>query len=141
MDIAELVTYDQAFTVKLRHPVTGAETGISMDVVSFDSERVAKIARAIENEKWSAVFASEDRKLSHTALAEFVEKEQREKIIAAVVGWDFSDMSFGDLAAGFPCNDENKRYVFSHANAAWVRNQIIAHGDDLRNFSPPPQND
>ena len=134
MDIANLVTYDKTFPVKLIHPATGEETGIVINIVSFDSERVVKAVKAVEAERWRVMFDNDDKKLSPDQVLDFMDKTEREQVIAAIDSWDFGGSSFGDLGVDPECNDANKRHVVEHPNARWIRNQISARGADLTNF-------
>lgn len=86
-DISELVTYDKAFPVEIKTQ-NGESAGFSINLISFDSERVARVAKVIDTKRWKAVFDSVDKTLSPELIAEFSELEDREKLIAAIDGWN-----------------------------------------------------
>lgn len=136
-DISALINYDQTFPVKIKNPLTLEEVGITFNVVSMDSERVAVVNKKIDTERWQAVFASEDKKLSAEMIATFGDKAERETLIAAIDSWDWGGNEFGTLGTDPECNEANKRYVIEHPNARWIRDQLSARAADLANFSHP----
>lgn len=132
-DLSQLVQYENAYPVHLKF--MGEPVGITMHIVSFDSDRVIKAGNAVGAKRWAAIFESEEKKLSHEQISEFADMEEREKLVAAITSWDFGGNSFGDIAADPECNEKNKRYVLGHANAKWIRDQLNNAGTDLGNFT------
>lgn len=139
MDIADIARYDDAVTVDIKHPLTGEDVGISFSLVSFESERVSKAMRAIEVARMRDALQSGDIEVSSEDAAEYIERAEREKLIAAIVGWDFNGNSFGDLGVNPDCTEENKRKVINHPGSKWIRDQLIAKGDSVRDFIKPPE--
>lgn len=139
MDFSKVVEYDRSFPVELKHPVTGEGVGITFNIVSFDSERVVKASKKVESDRWAAVFANEERKLTPDQLVEFMDRDSRERVIASIDSWDWGGHSFGDLGPDPECTEENKRYVIEHPNARLIRIQIENAGADLGNFSQGPE--
>lgn len=136
-DISTLITYDQTFPVAIKNPVTGGDVGITFNMVSMDSERVAIVDKRIDTERWQAVFESKDKKLTPDMIAKFGEKSERERLIVAIDSWDWGDNEFGTLGVNPECTEENKRYVIEHPNARWIRVQLEARAADLVNFTQP----
>ena len=139
MDIAAIARYDDAVTVDIKHPLTGEDIGISFSLVSFESERVTKAMRAIEVDRMRKALQSGDIEVSSTDAAEYIERAEREKLIAAVVGWNFNGNEFGDLGADPECTEENKRKVINHPGSKWIRDQLSAKGDSVRDFIAQPE--
>lgn len=135
-DISTLVQYDVAYPVHLEF--NGERVGIRIDIVSFDTKDVAKVANEIAGKRWTAVFENEDKKLKTEQVFEFAELEEQEKLIAAIKSWDFGGNSFGDLGVDPECNDANKRYLVCHQNSKWIRDQLKARAEDIGNFTQAP---
>ena len=135
-DISTLVQYDVAYPVHLEF--NGERVGIRIDIVSFDTKDVAKVANEIAGKRWAAVFENEDKKLKTEQVFEFAELEEQEKLIAAIKSWDFGGNSFGDLGVDPECTDANKRYLVCHQNSKWIRDQLKARAEDLGNFTQAP---
>lgn len=136
MDISSIVNYDLAFPVKIKHPGTLEEVGITFNIVSFDSNRVQSVEAAISNERLIEAFSADDKRLSPEKLAFFAAKERRETLIAAIDGWEWGDHTFGDLGQSPECSEANRRYVVEHPNAAWILAQIESAARGLGNFMP-----
>lgn len=133
-DLSQLVTYDQKFPVKLRHPVTGDDLGITFNIVSEQSERVIKATKMVENERWSAILQDKDRKLDSEQIADFTAKIERAALIACIDSWDWGQHNFLHLTNDSECNVENRTLVIDHPNAKWIRDQVSIASADLRNF-------
>lgn len=131
-DASTFVQYDKT------HPITlmrgGVPVGITINIVSFDSERVSKALHAVSSKKWRAAAESEDKKLATDQVYQFVDEEIKECVIAAIDSWDFGGLSWDELPADPECNDANKRYLINHPNAKWIRDVIFAKGQDIENF-------
>ena len=136
-DISTLISYDQAFPVQIKNPVDGKDVGITISIVSFDSERVSKAVKVIDSKRFQAQFANEDRKLTPHQVVEFTSEAEREMCIAAIDGWDFGDNTFAHLDAKSPADEKNRRFLIEHPNAGWIKAQILAAGYNLANFSNP----
>ena len=135
-DLSQLVQYDVAYPVHLEF--NGERVGIRIDIVSFDTKDVAKVANEIAGKRWAAVFENEDKKLKTEQVFEFAELEEQEKLIAAIKSWDFGGNSFGDLGVDPECTEANKRYLVCHQNSKWIRDQLKARAEDLGNFTQAP---
>lgn len=135
-DLSTLVVYDNAFPVKLVHPQTGKEIGITINIVSFDSERVVRANRIVEGDRWRVQFQNEDGKLTPEQVVDFIDRAERATLVAAIDSWDFGDHSFDKLDASSEPTEENRAYLINHPNAKWVRAQLLAAGNNLGNFTP-----
>ena len=135
-DISTLVQYDVAYPVHLEF--NGERVGIRIDIVSFDTKDVAKVANDIAGKRWAAVFENEDKKLKTEQVFEFAELEEQEKLISAIKSWDFGGNSFGELGVDPECTDANKRYLVCHQNSKWIRDQLKARAEDLGIFTQAP---
>lgn len=139
MDIANAIAYDQTFPVALLHPGTGEEVGITINIVSFDSERVVKAVKAVEAERWGTMFASDSKRLTSEQVVEFADKTERAQLIACIDSWEFNGHGFGDLGVDPVCDEAARAYLINHPNAKWIKDQIAGRAADLGNFSQPPE--
>lgn len=131
-DLSNLFAYDQPTAVSIKNPVTGEDVGITIYARSFESEAVTRVVNNLltkRNRSFSIGEEVEDSK--------FIEDMERESLIAAIVRWDFGDNSFGHLNAESPCDADNKRFLITHPNAKWIRDQIRSAIGDIGNFTNP----
>lgn len=129
-----MASYDDAIPVKLKNALTGEPVGVTINVVSMDSERVIKAARSVEMRRIREMMESEGNKLSDERAAEYVDIAEREQLIAAIDSWDFAGNSFGELGNDPACTDENKRYLVTHPSAKWIRDQLTQKVSDVKAF-------
>lgn len=132
-DISALVNYQQAHPVELQF--RGEPVGITMNVISFDSEPVVAADALVSNKRMMAIYAAEDKTPNPEMIAEFDSERERARCVAAIQSWEFNGNSFGDLGVDPECNDANKRYLVGHPNAKWIRDQITMAGVNLQNFT------
>lgn len=135
MDLSNLVAYDQEFPVKIKHPTSGEEVGITINIVSDDSERVARVGNIVQSDRWKAVFESEEKKLSVEQAIDFLNKEEKERLIAAIASWDFGGHSWDKLPPDPVCDEKNRRYLIEHPHAVFIRKQLSEASKSLANFS------
>ena len=132
-DASTFVQYDKT------HPITltrgGVPVGITINIVSFDSERVSKAIAKLDAQKWEAARTNEEKVLTPEQRYDFAVQQINEMVIASIDSWDFGGLSWDKLPADPECNEKNKRYVLGHANAKWIRDQLNNAGTDLGNFT------
>lgn len=130
MDIANLVGYEDAFPVELYHLVTREPVGITVNVISMESDTVVNKLREFDKRK-----IAEYRKAG-TAIEDIDFSDERAEVIlaACIHSWDFGGQSFGDLGVNPECTDAAKQYVIKHKNARWIRDQISEGCANLENF-------
>lgn len=142
-DISTLVQYEQLFDVPLKVQRKDAkgriklvDAGVTMRVASFDSPAVARVANMQTARLQAAQFAAvrEGKDIATDVMVDHIMASNVEKAIAAVREWDWGGKSFDTLGVDPACTEENKRFVFTHPNAAWIVAQIVAAGDDIANF-------
>lgn len=131
-DLSKLVEYDKAYPVTLMRG--GKPVGITINIISFDSERVTKAIHAASSRKWMAARENDNGILTPEQVFQYANEEINECVIAAIDSWDFGDHSWGDLPVGFECNEKNKRYFVNHPNAKWIKDTIFAKGSEVSNF-------
>lgn len=131
-DLSQLVQYEKSHPVK--PTIDGVPTGFTVNIVSFDSERVSKALARLDAEKWELARANESKELTAEQRYDFAVKQINEMIIASIDSWDFGGNTFGDLKADAECNEANKRYLIGHPNAKWLRDAIFGAGGEIRNF-------
>lgn len=136
MDIANLVNYEQEYPVELKFG--GKPVGITIWVVSFDSERVVKAVRDVAAERWVDVQAAGSDHMTPQQNLEFNRAAERAQLVSAISKWDFGGNSFGDLGKDPECNEENRKYLIGHQNARWIREQLVDKGTAIENFTNLP---
>lgn len=135
-DISALVQYEKPFPVELEF--AGDKVGITINMISFDSERVVKAVRPVDARRVAALYGPKAQELEPDQIVNMAEEADRERLVAAIVSWDFGGNSFDALPVDPECTEENKRYLINHANAGWVRDQLMAAGNNLQNFTEKP---
>lgn len=138
-DLSKLIQYDKTFPVVPK--LGGNPIGITINIVSFDSERVSRAVAKLDTEKWTLARGNEDKALTDDQRIDFAVRQMNEMIIASIDSWDFGGNSFGDLGVDPECNEENKRYLINHPNSKWIRDVVFAQGQEIDNFfgeSPKP---
>lgn len=135
-DIANLVEYSKAFPVPLKHG--GNDIGITINILSFDSEDVVKATRGIDARRVAALYGPKAEEIQPEEIVTMSDQAERERLIAAIQSWDFGEHTFGELSAASECNDANKRYLVNHPNALWIRHQLISAGNNIVNFTNAP---
>lgn len=131
-DLSKLIQYDKTFPVVPK--LGGKPIGITINIVSFDSERVSRAVAKLDTEKWTLARGNEDKALTDDQRIDFAVRQINEMIIASIDSWDFGGNNWGDLPVDPECNEENKRYLINHPNAKWIRDVIFAQGQEIDNF-------
>ncbi|WAJ30946.1 hypothetical protein [Antarcticirhabdus aurantiaca] len=98
--------------VDIRHPGTGAATGLVFEVVSKQSDSV----KAVERRQLDKQLRSRAKK----ATAADFESDMMDRTAAAVVGWEWK----GDAAWGGKKLEFTKENVAAVLATSWVRNQV-----------------
>lgn len=127
MDISNLVTYENPLIVELKNPVTGDGMGIFFHVISADSKPVVKAIRDLQA-AWMR-----DRAVNGDGAA--VPDFETAALVACVSDWIWGENTFGHISDGTPATEENKRFVFEHPHAVWIRAQISNASSRLENFT------
>ncbi|MBN9345616.1 MAG: hypothetical protein J0I48_05335 [Devosia sp.] len=110
MDLSDIAP--TSMKVAIRHPGTGKETGLIIDVQSLESPVVQKVRR----EQRDAVLRTRNRKMT----AEEIDEQITDQIVAAIAGWQWNgDASWGGKKLDL--TPENVRIVVA---APWVRKQV-----------------
>ncbi len=136
VDIANIVQYEKPFSVALKHG--GADVGITIDMLSFDSEKVVRAVRPVDARRVAALYGPKAEEIAPEQIVEMSEEADRERLVAAISGWDFGGNSFADLGVDPECNEKNKRYLVNHPNSLWIRHQLMAAGGNAVNFTSAP---
>lgn len=110
-------------TVQIRHPGTGALTGLAFELASADSDAVKRVQR---RQLDKMLRSGRNKKPS----AEEIEAQTIERIGAAVVGWTWADKaSWGGTKLEF-----TKENVATVLGTPWVRSQIQEVIEDEAGF-------
>jgi hypothetical protein len=117
--------FDDPVGVDVRHPVTGEKIGLTLGVVSYQSERVKKAARQLGN----AVRRDMQRNPKRARTVEEDEEAALHLMASAVVRWNLT-------VKGEPveCTPANVLEHFSKPGAWFIREQIDKAADDQALF-------
>lgn len=86
MDLSAIVPHSRKFEIK--NPADGKGTGLFLEIVSQHDDRVKAVDRAIQNK----VLRSRNRTLD----ADLVQDATLDKLVASVVGWEWTgDATWG----------------------------------------------
>jgi hypothetical protein len=137
MDLSAIVSYDTPVDIEIIRPDTKQPVGLTVKVVSLNSERVRQVERVNQGK----IFAMQRAKAeagqdasSPEVMAE-VEALEDNRIAAAIVDWDFHGNSFGALGVDPPCTDGNKLTVLREKNADFIKRQVFAGASNIANFT------
>jgi len=137
MDLSAIVSYDTPADIEIIRPDTKKPVGLTVKVVSLNSDRV----RIIERANQAKIFAMQRAKAeagqdasSPEVMAE-VEALEDVRLAASIVEWDFHGNSFGALGIDPPCTEGNKLTVLREKNADFIKRQVFAGASNIANFT------
>lgn len=131
MDILSLVEYEREHPISLKHPVTGEDLGVTINVVSMESNSAAKAVRAERQKFVEKRIAGEN--VDASAEADAIDMAM---YCAVVKSWDWGGKAPGPGFEADPeCNQSNKLKLFSHPNAKWIKGQIAEGCTRIENFT------
>lgn len=111
MDLSSIVANTR--TIQIKHPNTGKDIGLAIDIVSLTDDRV----KTVERQNRNKIMRKGMRKVS----AESVDQSADDILIAAMTGWAWADdATFHGEQPGF--NSENVQAVIDEL--PFVRSQI-----------------
>lgn len=115
MDISQLVQYERAFPLELKHPVTGEKVGVTFNVRHIDcSAATAVVDRQSAGEVLEA--SSTDRSL--------------EVLAACIESWDWGKHTFN--GEKLELTPENALLVLK--SSPWINRQVLAATGRIANF-------
>ena len=123
----DLASFDagvvQENVVNIVHPSTGAPLGITIKVISPDSEKYRKLSNRTRNRSINAV-----KKGKNSLTAEMMDENAMELLVGSVLSWE------GVTWAGqvMECNEVNVRSVFT--KFPWIKEQVDEFLGDRANF-------
>ena len=126
-DLSTMVEYDKTYPVALKD-AAGKDIGVVFNVVSSDAERVVKALRKLEADRWASGAVGEE-----FDFAEYIAKQERVRLVAAIDSWDWGDNTFGGIDLSV-CDGETKSKVINHPNAKWIRDQLSMGAANIENF-------
>lgn len=122
---------NKPFDVEIKHPVTGASTGVFISVLGRDSDAYRAIVRGMADEslKRQAMGKNSD------ATLEKLEKKNIEALVAVTTGWRSGD------DAAVTVNGERLEFTAANARKVYfdllpVREQVAEAINALENFMP-----
>lgn len=119
---------ERGATLTLKHPATGEELDLTMQVLGFDAEPVVQAARA---------FDREEAKVGGERKPDPIGRRQVALATVAVVGWDGLSMS-GKVVKFSP---EKAAEIMADPNFVWIVSQVCDFGARRRNFFPVKSGD
>lgn len=131
-DLSNVVEYERPHTIQMNHPVTGQPLGVSVNVVSSDSQRVVAAQRRSNADYWAALAAASDSDVKPEA-----PDNSRTILVACIDSWDWGEQSFGHIAGSGVPSQADKEFIIDHPNAVWFKNQLVAGCAKLENFTNP----
>jgi hypothetical protein len=139
LDLSKLVDYEAEFPVKWLHPKTKEFLGVTFYLRSMASKDIKKIDRVGRNEMLIANEQSSGGSFTISPEAlDVAVKMEREKLISAIVRWDWGGNSFGNIGKDPECTYENKAYVLDHDAADTFLNDLMMGADGIANFIQEP---
>lgn len=126
-DLSVAVEYDRVYPVVIRHPVTGEDEGVRVNVVSKDSRRVVEALRKEQGDYWS--------KLADGVKDAAVPDVERVVLINCIDSWDWAGSEFAHISGAGAASLDDRIFLIDHPNAKWFRDQLAAGTANLENFS------
>lgn len=130
MDIATLNTRkagEEGFALKLKHPDSGAELGITITVKGSDSQTYQDAL----NDQQQRRMQRSIRRGKLGASPQEVRQEAIELLAAVTAGWD------GLIEQGAPVAFSAGAATRIYTDYPWIREQVDAAVHDRANFLPP----
>lgn len=127
MDFSTRIDYERQHELVIKDPVTGADTDIKFYVIAADAEPVIKVLRDAQAKYWRERAVKGDDAVPGDM--------ELEILIASVTDWVWGDNTWGHIKDGVPATEENKRFVLSHQNAGWLRQQVKEACGRIENFT------
>lgn len=124
MDISKIQPIER--TIEIKHPVNGANIGISVTLMSPDDERLKPVARAI-NDK--ALYLRQRNKAFTSAE---IEENTMRLMVTTIISWNWhgKDVTFEGKKPDF--TPENVRNVLNKLE--WFRKQIDDELSETKSF-------
>lgn len=109
--------------IEIQHPVTGEALGVTITVLSPDSDEYRRTSLQLQNDNIRFV-----RKNRGKTTAERLQQEAMDVLVAATIGWKGLQENGQDL----PFTKENVRRVY--AEFPFIKEQVDEFTADRRNF-------
>lgn len=128
-DFSNLIEYEKTYPVAIKHPITGEDTGIRINVVYSDSKRVVEAQRKAVSEYFSA------RAIAGEGVVTDLPDDARITLVNSIDSWDWGDASFGRISGSGVASLEDRSYLIDHPNSGWIVAQISAGCNSIANFT------
>ena len=128
-DFSNLIEYDKTYPVVIKHPLTGEDTGIRINVVSSDSKRVVDALRKANSEFWRASAVAGDGD------APEVPDSSRITLVNSIDSWDWGEGGFAHITGAGPASLADSEFLVDHPNSGWIVAQISAGCANIENFT------
>jgi hypothetical protein len=120
---------NKAAEIEIKHPVTGAPTGVFISVLGKDSDAYRSIVRGMADETLKRQAMGKN----DSATLEKLEQKNIEALVAVTTGWRTGDEAFVVVKGEqLPFTSANARRVYSELLP--VRDQVAEAINNLENF-------
>lgn len=136
MDFSTAIEYERAYPVKIKSP-DGAETGITINVISKDSKRAVAALREFQIVKMEQALADGRKEDTLRDKVDLIDGVNTETIIACVDSWDWGEHSFGKVSGSGKATREDVEFLVSHPHSGWIVGQIAGQIERVENFMHP----
>jgi hypothetical protein len=119
-------SFDEGVEIEIKHPKTGAGTGLKVRVASYEGERVKRVQRKMAN----AAIRESKRNPKKIGTVEEIEEKALEITAAAVVSWSGFTLNGKPLE----CTPENVLTVLGNPDLFFIREQIDKAAEDQASF-------
>ena len=121
-------------SIDIKHPASGLDIGLALDLVSMKDDRVKEIQR-----KWTNKALRNARK-NKAFSAEEIEERTSDLLVAAVTGWSWSKGADGKVASFKGQTPEHSASIVREVFMAlpWIADQVDEALGDTSNFFEDP---
>jgi hypothetical protein len=132
MELGSIVAYEQLYTLHLKHPATGEDTGVTFKIRSASSEEAKKVLLRHVNENY------ERQIMAQPTSAETRLREELEKAASYIESWDWGVDKDGQPNK---INGETPELTMEKAIAilekqGWIFGQVTRAANNIANFTP-----
>lgn len=124
MDLGTLVNYEATYDLRLKHPVTEADTGVVFKIRSEWSEAGLRAARAAADDEVA-------RAASGGGAAMDAAARQRKVFAACIAGWDWGTETYNGSVPEYSPEMAERILTRTH----WIYVQVMEAARKIANFT------